>query len=405
MLAMPLERNDLAGSVSGATIRRKIKKERKSGRVLYKASIVLGNGSEQVIGWFLSRHEAKCAAKLATRRKHSAIMAPRSNLEHFSQPENEGQDEIGHGPGPLWGAVGEPRTEIEQNDGGEEDATPSTMLAPVQGVGSPDALGGRNIALPIGGPTHAPRRAHKDTLSAVKEMVSPSMLVGNGFSVLSRRKQRTHKNDSMAFKSKNISSLVHYQPYRSPFWKDKGVVAQTPHTAGLQIFQRGEGVGGSRETNVMGEFEANSNVTLGLPCMNLSSGNFNLLNTQRGSPLQRNARKGATPAVVERLHGDVHTYTGIYKRLRQKHDEDQRSRGNSPRASARERTRQWKQKDYSSHQVFASKLRRRGQSIPNTSPVSVRGSVRQMVVQPVSLSTLTNVQPLRTKAKQATRWQ
>ena len=53
-------------------VKRKVKKEKRGGRILYKASILLDENYEKVIGWFLSRGEAKSAAKLASNRKMPA---------------------------------------------------------------------------------------------------------------------------------------------------------------------------------------------------------------------------------------------------------------------------------------------------------------------------------------------
>ena len=55
-------------------VKRKVKKEKRGGRILYKASILLDENYEKVIGWFLSRGEAKSAAKLASSRKMPAYM-------------------------------------------------------------------------------------------------------------------------------------------------------------------------------------------------------------------------------------------------------------------------------------------------------------------------------------------
>jgi hypothetical protein len=231
-------------------LRVRVKKQIKGNHVLYRGSLVSTDGRENVIGWFLSRKEAKTICTRSILKKEEAEALLRSvECKHARikewQQSAQGTDKNDHA------RIGLIEEALTRNDEAKEETLILDHKSPsnantrttkpnkaqtysIEGIIS-DRGQERNALLPS--MPSIKRNVSSRANDPAHEMLSPSIMVGNNtFRVLARRKQRVHKADSVAFKAENVADLVHYEPYFSGF--PSQVKEGTPHTAGLHQIPR-----------------------------------------------------------------------------------------------------------------------------------------------------------------------
>lgn len=399
-----------------------VKKQNRGNRVLYRGSLVSTDGRENVIGWFLSRKEAKAICTRSMLKKEEAETSLRSlECKHARikewQESAQGMDKNDHtGMGLIEEALKGNDEAKEETlsldhksppDGSTRSTKPNKVqVYSIEGIVS-DRGQERHALLPT--MPSIKRNASSRANDPAHEMLSPSIMVGNNtFRVLARRKQRIHKADSVAFKAENVADLVHYEPYFSGF--PSQVKEGTPHTAGLHQIPR------TAQTEIpfphkSSEYEWRKEEERQRHLCDdpgQITSNFNILKTQRGGAGNGSSskRKKTGIDVVNRLHADINGYTGIHKRLRKQQPGDQILTAPPPSHFIEKHT-QWRREDRTPHQQLANNLRAyqlRGSPPNGQGGHHYKSSVRRMVVSPISLDTLTTSRPLKTKPKPTRRF-
>ena len=401
-------------------LRVRVKKQIKGNHVLYRGSLVSTDGRENVIGWFLSRKEAKTICTRSILKKEEAEALLRSvECKHARikewQQSAQGTDKNDHA------RIGLIEEALTRNDEAKEETLILDHKSPsnantrttkpnkaqtysIEGIIS-DRGQERNALLPS--MPSIKRNVSSRANDPAHEMLSPSIMVGNNtFRVLARRKQRVHKADSVAFKAENVADLVHYEPYFSGF--PSQVKEGTPHTAGLHQIPR------TAQTEIPFPHKSSEYVWrkeeerqrhLRHDSGQITS-SFNILKTQRGGTKNESSSKNKSGIDVVYRLTDINGYTGIHKRLRKQQSGDQILTAPPPSHFIEKHT-QWRREDRTPHQQLANNLRSyqsRGSPPNGQGCHHHKYSVRRMVVSPISLDTLTTSRPLKTKPKPTRRF-